>query len=278
MNTATFLPRSHGLHLHSGIATLGDGARIAYRFDGDADRPVLMLSNSIATNLSMWDGVVPALTRDFRVLRYDMRGHGASSVMTGAYSPDRLGRDAVELLDALGLDRVHFLGLSLGGIVGQWLGIHAGERIDRLILSNTAPYLGPAPQWDEAIATLADARDMHSTADKFLHNWFPADMLAKGGAVVEAFRSMVLGTHPQGLAGAYAAVRDTDMRRTCSLIERPTLVIGGDHDVVTTARHAEQIAAAIPGARLVQLPTAHLPNVERPKDYLWAVTGFLLGD
>lgn len=278
MNPATLLPHSERLHFHSGIATLGDGALTAYRFDGDVERPVLMLSNSIATNLSMWDALVPALTRDFRVLRYDMRGHGASSVAEGAYSPARLGRDVVELLDALGLDRVHFLGLSLGGIVGQWLGIHAGERIDRLILSNTAPYLGPAPQWDEAISALADAKDMHATADKFLHNWFPADMLAKGGPVVEAFRSMVLGTHPRGLAGAYAAVRDTDMRRTCSLIERPTLVIGGEHDVVTTARHAEQIAAAIPGARLIQLPTAHLPNVERPEDYLWAVTGFLLGD
>ncbi len=278
MNPATPAPRSDRLHLHSGIATLGDGARIAYRFDGDAHRPVLMLSNSIATDLGMWDGLVPALTRDFRVLRYDMRGHGGSSVPVGAYSPDRLGRDAVELLDALALDRVHFLGLSLGGIVGQWLGIHAGDRIDRLILSNTAPYLGPAPQWDEAIAALATAPDMQATADRFLHNWFPSDMLDRSDRVVEAFRSMVLGTHPQGLAGAFAAVRDTDMRRTCALIERPTLVIGGDHDVVTTARHAEEIAAVIPGARLVQLPTAHLPNVERPEDYLWAVTGFLLRD
>ena len=127
--------------------TTGDGCRIAYRFDGPADKPVLLLSNSIGTDFTMWDPQIEPFSKHFRVLRYDSRGHGASGVPTGAYSVDRLGRDVIELLDALEISLVHFLGLSLGGMVGQWLGIHAPERIDRLILANTSAYLGPADQF-----------------------------------------------------------------------------------------------------------------------------------
>ena len=152
--------------------TTGDGVRIAYRFDGEQDRPVLLLSNSIGTDLHMWDGQVPALTEHFRLLRYDARGHGASGAPAGPYSLDRLGRDVVELLDALGLQRVHVLGLSLGGFVAQWLAIHEPERVDRLVLSNTAAHLGPPQQWDPLIAGLLAAPDMRATAEMFLKNWF----------------------------------------------------------------------------------------------------------
>ena len=147
------------------FVTVGDGTRIAYRFDGDAAKPVLVLSNSIATTLHMWDGQVGELSKHFRVLRYDFRGHGGSSAPAGAYSLDRLGRDVIELLDALGLGRVHFLGLSLGGFVGQWLGVHALERIDRLILSNTSSHLGPASYFDERIGVVRQAPDMSETAE-----------------------------------------------------------------------------------------------------------------
>ena len=123
--------------------TTGDGTRLAYRFDGPAGKPVLLLSNSIGTDLHMWDVTVPRLAEHFHVLRYDARGHGASDAPAGAYSIDRLGRDVVELLDALGIRRVHTLGLSLGGIVAQWLAIHVPERIDRLVLSNTAASCPP---------------------------------------------------------------------------------------------------------------------------------------
>lgn len=255
--------------------TTGDGHRIAWRFDGEPGKPVLMLSNSIATTLHMWDGEIEALSKHFRVLRYDMRGHGASSVMPGAYSLDRLGRDVIELLDGLGIERVHFLGLSLGGFVGQWLGIHAPERIDRLILANTSPYLGPAAQFDEWIATVLRAEDMTETAEMFLHNWFPARMLEANPPVIAKFRSMLLGIDRQGLAGLYAAVRDTDFRRTIALIPRPTLVIAGQYDTVTLASHSEAIAAAIPGAKLLILPAVHLSNVEYPAEFTQAVLEFL---
>ena len=258
------------------FVTAGDGARIAYRFDGEPGKPVLVLSNSIATSLHMWDAQIAELTKHFRVLRYDLRGHGASSVPAGAYSMDRLGRDVVELLDALGVQRAHFLGLSLGGFIGQWLGIYAPERIDRLILSNTSGQLGPATLFDERIAAVLQAPDMADTAEAFLKNWFPASMLEAEGPAIETFRTMLLGIDRRGLAGTYAAVRDTDLRRTAALITRPTLVIAGEYDTVTAASHGEAIATTVPGAKLVMLPSVHFPNIEYPGEYMQTVLGFLL--
>ncbi|MBO0783816.1 MAG: 3-oxoadipate enol-lactonase [Ktedonobacteraceae bacterium] len=255
--------------------TTGDGYRIAYRFDGPADKPVLVLSNSIGTTLHMWDGQIPELSKHFRVLRYDTRGHGASDAPTGAYSLDRMGRDVIELLDALHISQVHFLGLSFGGIIGQWLGIHTPERINRLILANTSSYLGPAEQWDQRITSVLQATDMSETADMFLHNWFPPHMLEKGGATIESFRATLLSMRPQGFAGSYAAIRDTDLRRTIALIPRPTLVISGQYDTVTLPSHSELIAATIPGAKLVTLPAVHLSNVEYPTEFLNTVLEFL---
>lgn len=255
--------------------TTGDNVRIAYRFDGAEHLPVLILSNSIGTSYHMWDGEVDALSQHFRVLRYDARGHGKSSVPAGAYSLDRLGRDVLEMMDALGIRRAHFLGLSLGGFIGQWLGIHAPERIDRLILSNTAAHLGPANVFDERIAAVRAAPDMRETAEGFLANWFPQQMLDAGGPVIDKFRAMLLATDREGLAGLFAAVRDADLRRTIRLIEAPTLVIAGRDDTVTSAQHGADIAAAIPGARLLTLPTVHLSNIESRQEYLDAVLHFL---
>jgi 3-oxoadipate enol-lactonase len=253
--------------------TTTDGVRVAYRLDGQPDMPVLLLSNSIGTDLHMWDGQVAALTEHFRLLRYDARGHGASDVPNGPYSLDRLGRDVLELLDALGLSRVHVLGLSLGGIVAQWLAIHAPERVDRLVLSNTAAYLGPPQQWERPIAELLAAPDMAATTDMFLHNWFPAHMLHD--EIVERFRRTLLTTQREGVAGSWAAVRDYDLRRTAALIASPTLVVAGEHDTVTSAGHGRELAATIPGARYVELPAMHMTNVERPAEFLDAVVEFL---
>jgi 3-oxoadipate enol-lactonase len=256
--------------------TTGDGVRTAYRVEGPVNAPALILSNSIGTTLHMWDLQVPELTKHFRVVRYDFRGHGASSVPLGAYSLDRLGGDVIELMDTLAIERAHFLGLSLGGFVGQWLGVHAPERIDRLILSNTSAYLGPPRRWDEVIAAVLRAPDMRETAETFLRNWFPARMLESAGPIIERFRSMLLATDPRGLAGAWAAVRDADMRRPIALIPRPTLVIAGEHDTVTAASHGAAIASTIPGATLRVLPSVHLPNVEHPAMFLEVVLEFLL--
>ncbi|MEW9702532.1 alpha/beta fold hydrolase [Paenibacillus sp. SI8] len=256
--------------------TTGDGYRIAYRFDGPASGPVLVLANSIATTLNMWDGQIAELSKHFRVLRYDFRGHGASDAPAGAYSIDRMGRDVIELLDALNISKVHFLGLSLGGIVGQWLGIHVPERIDRLILVTTSSYLGPAETFDRLIAAVRQAENLSEIADMFIGNWFPPHMLETEGDVISSFRAMVLSTNPQGLAGTYAAIRDLDMRRTIALISSPTLVIAGQYDTVTLPSHNELIAATVPNAKLVMLPTVHMPNIERQAEFLNAVLEFLL--
>jgi 3-oxoadipate enol-lactonase len=255
--------------------TTGDSCRSAYRFDGPGDKPVLLLSNSIGTDLSMWDPQIEALTKNFRVLRYDSRGQGASDVPAGSYSVDRLGRDVIELLDALKISRVHFCGLSLGGIVGQWLGIHAPERIDRLILCNTSSYLWPTEQWNGRIVSVLKA-ERTETAETFLRNWFPPALLETDSPTIAGIRAGLLATDPQGFAGSYAAVRDMDMRRTIKLISSPTLVIGGQYDTVTLPSHSELIAATIPGAKLVMLPVVHLSNLESPDAFMNAVLEFLL--
>lgn len=255
--------------------TAGDGCRIAYQLTGGADRPVLVLSNSIATSLHMWDGQVQTLSEAYRVLRYDFRGHGKSDTPAGAYSVDRLGRDVIELLDSLQIAQAHFCGLSMGGWVGQWLAVHAPDRIGRLILSNTAAYLGPPSNFDAQIRAVLAVKDMADTADQFMRNWFPASMLAGANEIVDTFRRMVLATPPRGLAGCFAALRDCDLRRTIALIKAPTLVIGGIDDKVTLVSHSEEIAATIPGAKLVLLPGVHMLNVERPAEFLNAVTTFL---
>ena len=255
--------------------TTGDGTRIAFRFDGDADRPALVLSNSIGTDLHMWDAQIDELAQHFHVLRYDARGHGASDAPRDPYSLDRLGRDAIELLDVVDIERAHFLGLSLGGMVGQWLGIHTPERIDRLILANTSSHIGPASQWDERIASITGAADMAATAEEFLGNWFPAPMLEANGEAVQKFREVLLATPRHGIAGSLAAVRDLDLRRTIALITHPTLVIAGEHDTVTAASHGALIAATVPAARLLTLPAVHLTNIEYPQPFMEAVLAFL---
>jgi 3-oxoadipate enol-lactonase len=255
--------------------TTGDGCRLAYRLDGPGDAPVLVLSNSIATTLRMWDGQIAELSHRNRVLRYDTRGHGASDAPAGAYSFDRLGRDVVELLDELGIETVTFCGLSFGGFIGQWLGVHAPERIERLVLANTSSYLGPAEQWDQQIDTVVAADDMSAIADMFLTNWFPSRMLEQDVELVAPFRQDLVAMNPVGLAGCFAAIRDGDMRRTIQLIACPTLVIAGEHDPVTLPEHGKAIAETIPGAQLVPLPVVHLSNVERPEAFLGAVFAFL---
>ncbi|MFS8049740.1 alpha/beta fold hydrolase [Rhizobium sp. BR 314] len=255
--------------------TTGDGVKVAYRVDGPEDRPALILSNSIATDLHMWDLQIPTLAAHFRVVRYDFRGHGGSDVPAGAYSDGRLGRDVLELMDWLGIERAHFLGLSLGGWVGQWLAIHAPERIDRLILSNTSSYLGPAENFDRSIAATLAAADMQETAETFLGNWFPKPMLAANGPVVRQFRDVLLNTSRQGLAGLFAAVRDADMRRTITLIQSPTLVIAGEFDTVTSHAMGEAIASTIPGARLKTFPSVHFSNIEFAQEFGEEIVAFL---
>lgn len=252
-----------------------DLCRIAYRLDGPEGAPVLLLSNSLGTDMTMWRPQLDALTQVFRVLRYDSRGHGGSDRPAGGYSMDRLGRDAVQLLDHLGLGRVHFCGLSQGGMVGQWLGLRAPERIDRLVLANTSAYMGPPSNWQSRIDGVR-TRGMAPLVEASLQRWFTAGFPARDPDAVAPIRQMLLACDPVGYAGCCAAIRDMDMRPTASLITPPTLVIAGAEDPATSVSDGQWLADQCQNARLVVLEAAHLSNVERPEAFSAAVLAFLL--
>jgi 3-oxoadipate enol-lactonase len=231
---------------------------------GPADAPVLVLGNSLGTTLSMWDGVAAALGGRFRLLRFDHRGHGGSAVLPGPYRIEDLGRDLLALLDTLGLERVNYCGLSLGGMVGMWLAAHAPERVDRLALCCTSAWLPPASGWlDRAARVRADG--CAAVADTVLGRWFSADWAASHPAEVERARAMLASVPPEGYAGCCEAIASMDLRDDLPAIAADTLVVAGGEDVATPPSHGEAIAAAVPRARLVVLPkVAHLSAVEDP--------------
>lgn len=256
----------------SGLATMNDGAAIAWTLEGPDDRPVLMLSNSLGTNRSMWEPQLPAFGARYRVLRYDTRGHGQSSVTAGDYGLDRLGRDVVNLLDALGLDQVDFCGLSLGGMTGQWLGVFAPDRVRRLVLANTSAFMGPPTGWQDRMNRVR-ADGMAAIAEAVIARWFtPA--FAGSPATAEVLAGL-LNTDPAGYAGCCAAIRDMDLRPILSLIDRPTLVISGLQDPATPPEHALLLHHTIAGSSLVSLDASHLSNVEQPDEFAQAVLAFL---
>ena len=253
-----------------------NGTRLHYRLDGPSGAPVLLLSNSLGTNLGMWDGQMPALTARYRVLRYDSRGHGQSAVPGGAYTIDQLGRDAVALLDHLGFDKVAFCGLSKGGMVGMWLGAHAPERVTRLALTNTAPHMPPAEQWDARIKTVSE-QGMTAITQGVVSRWFTQAFQERAPTEVEPIRKMLLSTDPIGYCGCCHAIRDMDQRADLGRISAPVLVIGGTQDPSTPPHYSEEIARGIAGSTLVMLEAAHLSNIEQREGYTTALLAFLEG-
>ena len=251
-----------------------DGAEMHYREDGPADAPVLMLSNSLGTDLTMWEPQMADFAGPFRVLRYDTRGHGASAVTPGPYSIERLGHDALGLLDGLGISRAHWCGLSMGGMVGMWLAVHAPERIDRLVLCNTTALLGPREMWDARIAAV-ESGGMAAIAPAGMARWFTEPTLRRPSAMVEATRRVLLATPPEGYTACCAAIREMDQRDAIAAVRAPTLVIAGTHDVATPPADGQFLAQRIPGARYVELDAAHLSNIEAADQFTDAVLAFL---
>jgi 3-oxoadipate enol-lactonase len=251
-----------------------DGRRIALRLDGPVDRPPLLLSNSLGTTFRMWDAQMPRLSEAFRVIRYDSRGHGQSDAPAGDYSIARLAADALAVLDSLHIETAAFVGLSKGGMVGQWLGAHAPERLTRLVLANTAAWMGPASAWQSRIDTVM--RDgMGAITEAVLERWFTPGFRDAAPEAVAPVRDMLLATAPQGYAGCCAAIRDMDQRESLSAICTPTLVIGGLQDPATPPDKAEEIAEGVAGSRLVMLDAAHLSNIEQPEAFTAALLDFL---
>jgi 3-oxoadipate enol-lactonase len=249
-------------------------ARFHYRLDGTADAPVVVLSNSLGTNLNMWDAQIPALAQKFRVLRYDSRGHGQSDVTPGPYTIETLGRDVVGLLDALQIPIANYCGLSVGGLIGQWLGINASRRFKSLTLCNTAACIGTIDGWNMRIAALRES-GMAPIANGVVSRWFTEDFAKRAPKVVEAMGQMLLNTPPEGYVATCAAIRDEDLREAISRVNLPTLVISGAHDAATTPADGQFVAGKIPGARYLELNAAHLSNIEAADPFTAALLKFL---
>lgn len=253
------------------------GRTLHYRLDGPEDAPVLMLSNSLGTDLGLWEPQMPMLGESFRVLRYDTLGHGGSQVPDGPLSIEDLGHSALGLIDALGIGQVNFLGLSLGGMTGLWLAANAQDRVRRLVAANTSAHPGNPENWNARIEAVREG-GMAAVVEGVLGRWLTPRFREIAPAAVEAVRQMLLATPPEGYAACCAAVRDLDLRDALASIRAPTLVIAGRHDEATPVAHAEAIRAGIEGSELVVLDAAHLSSIEAAADFDAAVTGFLSGE
>jgi 3-oxoadipate enol-lactonase/4-carboxymuconolactone decarboxylase len=246
-----------------------------YRLSGREDRPVLMLSHSLGQDHGMWDAQAADLSNHFRVLRYDIRGHGASGVLPGDYRIEQLGADALALADALGIERFAFCGVSLGGMIGQWLAAHAPARVTAAVLANTSTR--PDAKAMEARRQTVLSGGMAAVADTVMGRFFSPRLLAANPPAVAEARRTLLTTDPVGYAGCCAAVRDMDLTAALGTIQCPVLVISGDLDVsLPWAGHGEPLARGIPGATVVHLPAAHLSNLEKPRSFSAALLRFLL--
>ena len=251
--------------------------RTYYRLEGNGGRPVLMFAHSLGVDHGQWDPQVPEFLPHFQILRYDIRGHGATDAPPGDYTMDLLARDALALADALGIRRFAFCGLSLGGMIGQWLGANAGDRVTHLALANTAPRFADSGPMEQRRQTVI-REGMGAVAVAVMGRFFTPEALASGSPTVATIRHTLLATDPVGYAGCCAAVRDMDHTGLLRRIRVPTLIIGGDRDVSTPwAGNGEVLAASIPGAKAVLLTSAHLSNVECLREFSAALLDFLKG-
>lgn len=252
-----------------------NGHTCHYRVDGPDDAPVLMLSHSLGLDYGMWDAQAADCQRFFRVLRYDLRGHGASEATAGEYTIEQLGRDALALADQVGVSQFAFCGLSIGGMIAQWLGIHAGERLTHLVIANSSPR--PDAAAIEARRKTVLEQGMAAVEPTAMGRFFSPPFLAANGPAVTWARRVLLGTDPAGYAGCCAAIRDTDMRGDLSRIAVRTLVVCGDGDVsMPWAGHSQVLAETIPGAGAVRLPTAHISSLAAPRSFTAALQRFLM--
>lgn len=247
-----------------------------YRIDGVDAAPVVVFAHSLGLDHGQWDAQAADLQNHFRVVRYDLRGHGASGVTFGDYSIERLSRDALALLDGLGLPRVAWCGLSLGGMIGQWLGANAPERLTHLVLANTSPRLTD-PSTMETRRMAVNQGGLTAIESLVMSRFFSPPVLAAVGPEVARARRTLLATNPVGYANCCAAIRDMDLTPLLGRIKVPTLVISGDRDVsMPWPDHGEKLVRAIPGARAVRLDAAHISNLEKPRSFTSALFDFLM--
>ena len=251
-----------------------NGGHLHYELTGSSNAPLLVLSNSLGTNFSMWDAQMPELRKNYRVLRYDTRGHGQSEVTSGPYSFEQLGRDVLALADALDIGHFSFCGLSMGGVTGLWLGIHAGKRLHKIVLCSTGAKIGNAETWDARIEAVRKG-GTKSIAAATMERWFTARFRESSPDIVERVKHMVENTSTEGYISCCAALREADLRESIAAITTPTLAISSTHDPAAPPADGRFIAQRIAGARYVELDAAHLSNIEQHDRFTQEVSGFL---
>ncbi len=251
-----------------------DGCRLSFSVEGPQQAPALLLLNALGTTTDLWAAQAPLLSRVLRVIRCDTRGHGASGAPAGDYTLDRLGHDALAILDAAGAQRAHICGVSLGGLEALWLARHAPERVDRIVAANTGARVGTRELWQQRIAA-ARTQGMAALAEPTMQRWFTERFRRTDPPTVDRFRHMVSACPVTGYTGCCAALRDADLRVELPHIAAPTLVVTGTHDEATPPSLGDLIREGIAGARGVALDAAHLANVEQPGAFNAAVIEFL---
>jgi 3-oxoadipate enol-lactonase len=253
-----------------------DAVKLHHALDGALDGPALLLGGSLGTTLEMWEPQLTALAPIAQLVRFDHRGHGRSPVPAGPYRIEDLGRDVLRLMDDLQLERASYCGLSIGGMVGQWLAINAPERLDRLILICTAAFLAPADPWLERAATVRSAGTPEVIADTVVTRWFTAPFAETHPDTVARHRAMIAATDPGGYAACCEAIAAMDLRAGLPSVRAPALVLSGAQDPSIPPSHSRIIADAIPGSRYELLdPAAHLATVERADAVNELIAGFL---
>ena len=252
-----------------------DGCAIYVEVAGREGAPALMLSNSLGTDLHMWDDQADEFAKHFFLIRYDRRGHGQSGARPGPYTFDRFGRDILAILDALEIEKVNWCGLSMGGMDGQWLGANAPDRVHTLVLANTNFHYADKSPWADRIKMVRE-KGLASFVDVNMERWFTKGFIARTPEAIERMKTMFLASDREGYAACVAAVRDIDFRESNPRVTTPTMVIVGKHDPATPPERGAMIAEQIKGAELVELDAAHISNVEQPKAFTDAVLNFLL--
>ena len=251
-----------------------DGARIWYTAEGRDSAPAVLLLHSLGTSHELWDEQMPALRKSFRVIRYDMRGHGRSSVFADELTIEQLAGDAMAVLDAVGVPRAAVCGISIGGVTGIWLGQHASPRVKRLVLANTAARIGTSEGWSTRMRTVRE-QGMEQTASDAMLRWFTNEFRERRPDVVARFEAIASSCPLESYIGACAALRDADLRKDLHRIVAPTLVIAGSEDPSTTVADGKYLRDNFPNAELEVLEAAHLSNVERSEEFTELVTVFL---
>jgi len=243
-----------------------NGVRLRYRLEGKPGAPVILFSNSLGTDLSMWDPQVSALRNEYGILRYDTRGHGLSSVSGGAFTQEDLGRDVLAVLDAAGVSRAYFCGISMGGQTGIWLGANASERFERLMLCNTAAHIGTPESWNSRIAAIRTG-GMGAVASAAIERWFTKRFIDGNPTTIASIRQMILDTPPAGYISCCEAIRDADLIMQAPKMDVPVTVISGAYDPATTPAQGRVLSCMIPDSRYVELDAAHISNIEAAGEF-----------